>query len=266
VGMAFSLGGLHTHLDLPDGRTFPVLLDRVFVYFQLWGDPGEYRLRVRLVRIQMTADGEEEAQLGADGEPREFPIPTARPVAVPGLNYVEEFAYPIGPVPFREAGLYEYQLWADGTDEPIAASAFWPGSGNMTNEPQVSEDGPYRVFRWLGSPVRRVNSTLLLGPPVRGNATAEELTWPVVSPVRRVNSTFLDGPPVRGNATAEELAWPVVETGSEAIPSLPGEPLPPEAESGVRHLANELVALLERTAPADRPLVLRRLLALVSAA
>ncbi len=49
-----------------------------------------------------------------------FPCPTQRPVAISGLKYMEEFAYPIGPVPFREAGLYEYQLWADGFDEPIA--------------------------------------------------------------------------------------------------------------------------------------------------
>lgn len=34
-GVAFSLGGVYTHVDLPDGQTFPVLLDRVFVYFQL---------------------------------------------------------------------------------------------------------------------------------------------------------------------------------------------------------------------------------------
>lgn len=73
------------------------------------------------MRVQTTADGEEEeVQLGTGGEPREFPIPTTRPVAVSGLNYMEELAYPVGPVPFREAGLYEYQLWADGTDDPIA--------------------------------------------------------------------------------------------------------------------------------------------------
>ncbi len=135
----------------------------------------------------------------------------------------------------------------------------------MTSEPHVSADGPYRVLRWLGSPVRRVNSTLLLGPPVRGNATAEELTWPVVPPTRRVHSTFFDGPPVRGNATAEELAWPVVETGGAAIPSPQALLLLPEAESGVRHLAGELAALLDRTEPIDRPHVLRRFLALVTA-
>lgn len=136
----------------------------------------------------------------------------------------------------------------------------------MTNEPQVSQEGPYQVYRWVGSPGRRVNSTLFLGPPIRGNATAEELTWPVVSPVRRVNSTFLDGPPIRGNATAEELTWPVVSLGSDVITPSADAPLPPDAESGVQHLAGELAALLERTEPADRPTVLRRLLALVSAA
>ena len=64
---------------------------------------------------------------------------------------------------------------------------------------------------------RRGRSIFIDGPPERGNATAEELTWPVVSCVPRGRSTFIDGPPERGNATAEELTWPVIETGSEVI-------------------------------------------------
>jgi hypothetical protein len=120
-GAGFGLGGVYTHFDLPDGQTFPILAEQMWVYFQLWGDVGEYRLRTRLVRIRTTEDDEEEeVQLGPDGEPREFPMPPRRPVLVSGLNYMEEAAYLIGPVPFREAGLYEYQLWADGFDTPIA--------------------------------------------------------------------------------------------------------------------------------------------------
>ncbi len=120
-GAGFGLGGIYTHYDLPDGFSFPVRVERVFVYFQLWGDSGEYRVRIRLVKINETPENElEEIQLGPDGVPREFPLPTERPVTISGLNYVEEVACPIGPVPFREAGVYEYQLWVDGIDEPIA--------------------------------------------------------------------------------------------------------------------------------------------------
>lgn len=80
-------------------------------------------MRLRLVRI--AADGEneeEEIQLGDDGEPREFPAPDRPPItgSVSGLNFVEEFAVSIGPVWFPMAGVYEYQLWAEGVDEPIA--------------------------------------------------------------------------------------------------------------------------------------------------
>lgn len=115
----FALGGIYTHLDLPDGSAYPVRLNRMFVYFQLWGDPGEYQLRVRLVRIETDANNEEvEIQLGENAYPREFPLPRICPIT--GLAYVEEFAYAIGHVPFGVAGIYEYQLWADGIDEPIA--------------------------------------------------------------------------------------------------------------------------------------------------
>ncbi len=130
----------------------------------------------------------------------------------------------------------------------------------MTDEPQVSTDGPYRVWRW---PRGRTRSTLYLGPPIAGNATVEELTWPVVSAVRRVRSTFIDGPPVQGNFTHEELNMPVVDTGCEVItPS--AEVLSSEAESAVRQFAGEVAALLERTAPAERAAVLHRLRGLLS--
>jgi len=117
----FSIAGIYTHIEPPEGFSFPFRLDRVFVYFQLWGDPGIYRPRIRLVRVSITDDDEEEEiHLGTAGEPREFPMPPPHLVEITGLNYVDEVAFPIGPVPFREAGLYEFQLWADGVGSPIA--------------------------------------------------------------------------------------------------------------------------------------------------
>jgi hypothetical protein len=68
-----------------------------------------------------TEDDEEiEVHLGRNGEPREFPTPGQRSVPVSELEYINEIAFPIGPVPFVEPGTYEFQLWADGYDEPIA--------------------------------------------------------------------------------------------------------------------------------------------------
>jgi len=117
----FGLAGIITHIVPPEGYQYPFRLDRVFVYSQLWGDAGEYRLRVRLVKIVTSEDDkEEEMHLGPNGNPREFPMPAQRPAVVTGLEYVEQVAFPIGPVPFREAGLYEFQLWADGIDQPIS--------------------------------------------------------------------------------------------------------------------------------------------------
>jgi len=118
LGIAFA--GLYSEIAPPDGMSFPIRLDRMFVYFQLWGDVNDYRLWIRLVEISMDEFGAVSVvQLGRDGSPREFRPPTNRPFAISGVNFVEEFAFPIGPVPFRYAGLYEFQLWVDGVEEPI---------------------------------------------------------------------------------------------------------------------------------------------------
>jgi hypothetical protein len=117
----FDLGGIFVHVEPPEGITFPFRLDRIFIYFQLWGEPGEYRVRVRLVLIHTTGSGEEtEMQLGPWGEPREFPMPGQRSIVVTEIEYVQQVTFPISRVPFREPGVYEYQLWVDGIDEPIA--------------------------------------------------------------------------------------------------------------------------------------------------
>lgn len=116
----FGLAGIYVNIERSEGMEFPIRLDRVFVYCQLWGDPGEYELRVRLVKLETDGDGEPvEIQVGEFGESREFPMPPGRPAVVSGIEYVDEVAFPIGPVAFPKPGLYEYQIWADGIDSPI---------------------------------------------------------------------------------------------------------------------------------------------------
>ena len=41
---------------------------------------------------------------------------------------------------------------------------------------------------------------------------------PVVYPRKRGRSTFIEGPAQIGNATAEELTWPIVKTGEIVRP------------------------------------------------
>lgn len=115
------VGGILTHIEPPEGLDFPFRLERVIVYAQLWGDPGDYRFWIRLVKIETDEyDEEVEVQLGADGMPRQFPIPTQRPFEISGLNFLDELAFPIPAVPFADRGVYEFQLWAEGIDEPVA--------------------------------------------------------------------------------------------------------------------------------------------------
>ncbi len=116
----FSLGGILTRVVPDSAEGFPYLLERAFAYIQLAGDPGEYLLRIRLVRVEPVGyDEEVEIQLSTDGEPREFAMPTRRPATVAGLVPVEEFAFPMESIPFPVSGTYEFQLWVDGIGHPV---------------------------------------------------------------------------------------------------------------------------------------------------
>jgi hypothetical protein len=117
----FSLGGLVAHLAIPEGWAFPLLIDKLFMYVQLWGDDAEYQFRIRLVRIESTEDEEREVDLGPNGEVREFMIPSKRLVDVSTLIFVQEVAFPIRNVYFPISGLYEFQLWAEGFETPVVS-------------------------------------------------------------------------------------------------------------------------------------------------
>ncbi len=115
----FSLGKLVVRLSPDPPGEFPLRVDRLFVFAQLFGTPDEYRLLVRLLRIDRTEFGEEvETQLGPDEEPLQFRI--HKPFTITGLLLVDAFALPITNLPFPTPGLYEFQLWWDGNDEPLA--------------------------------------------------------------------------------------------------------------------------------------------------
>jgi hypothetical protein len=99
------------HARPSDGNGFPFRLSRLFVFAQLFGTPGEYTLRVRLLRIGVV-DDEEIVETRRDFGPKT--------VAITGENYVECFAIAVADVWSPEPSVYEFQLWADGFDEPLA--------------------------------------------------------------------------------------------------------------------------------------------------
>lgn len=94
-----------------DGNGFPFRVARLFVYAQLFGTTGDYAIRVHLLRIGTSDEGETVLTR------REFG-PMA--IQITGENYVEGFAIPLADVWFAEPGVYEFQLWADGFDDPLA--------------------------------------------------------------------------------------------------------------------------------------------------
>jgi hypothetical protein len=85
------------------------------------GETGEYRFRIRLVRIEKQGyDEEVEVPLGIGGVYKDFDSPFGRPFELTGLNYVDEMAFPIDALRINDPGLYEFQLFVEGMDEPIA--------------------------------------------------------------------------------------------------------------------------------------------------
>jgi hypothetical protein len=101
-----SLDGVIVHVRLP---RFPARVRRVCLFAQMHGTPGEYVLRVRLVRIGVDEDGDavEAAQVAVFG-PWE--------IELPGENYVECYGLVMTAVPFDEPSVYEFQLFADDQD------------------------------------------------------------------------------------------------------------------------------------------------------
>lgn len=93
---------------------YPLRFPRLFGYAQLHGEAGHYAVRVLLVQISTTEDGEEtQSMLGEYGE-----FGTFGPWAVELVS--EEFVYECG-FPFEDVllpspGLFEFQLWRDGDE------------------------------------------------------------------------------------------------------------------------------------------------------
>jgi len=115
---AFSLGKLVVQLRPPDGDTLPIHVDRLFTFVQLTGTPGPYTLRALLVRIERVGyDGEDEVPVLRHGRPTQS---GPWDIELFGQEFFEGFAFSMANLRFDEPGVYEFQLHADGYDDPLA--------------------------------------------------------------------------------------------------------------------------------------------------
>jgi hypothetical protein len=120
IESGIGISGIFIHLVPRGGLSFPYIFDWVFVYFQMSGDAGDYFVRVRLVKIETDENNEEyEVQIGRDGGSMEFFPDTTRPFGISGLNYCEEYSFLLPAFQIDETGIYEYQLFVEGFEEPL---------------------------------------------------------------------------------------------------------------------------------------------------
>jgi hypothetical protein len=111
VDSGCSLLRIVVHIRPSEGQAFPFRVRRLFLFAQLSGTSAEYLVRVRFLRIGIDDEGEETTTELQHYGPWE--------VFIPGDNYAECFCLLVENIPFPDEGVFEFQLWIDGFDEPL---------------------------------------------------------------------------------------------------------------------------------------------------
>jgi hypothetical protein len=110
----YSLSSLIITVAPEVGDDYPFLEPRVFLYLQLFGAPGDYILRLRLVKIDLTDYGEEVEQIVEERGPWR--------IQVSGDEFVESCVFELkGGLGIQEPGVYDLGIWIDGEDALLAS-------------------------------------------------------------------------------------------------------------------------------------------------
>ncbi len=112
-GGKHSLGQMVVNLHNPDGSDDPFVEPRLFVCCQLFGTVGDYNLRIVFAEVLADENGDETERAVKRWGPWLVPVTD--------LDLVETHGLLLPRVPFDGPGVYEFQLWADGFDAPLAA-------------------------------------------------------------------------------------------------------------------------------------------------
>lgn len=122
----YSLARIVVNVRPPTGSDGQFVEPRLFAYVQLCGTVGEYEARLKLVQVTVDDAGDELERELAEWGPRLIPVT--------GIDLAESYALELRSVWFDGPGLYEFQFWLDGFDEPLAAE--------RVQVPSVIEESP----------------------------------------------------------------------------------------------------------------------------
>ena len=107
-----SLGRVVVTVRPPEGVVGPFVVPRLFAYFQLHGDIGDYTAWISMVQVEITDDGDEVDRPVTQWGPQTAPVS--------GLEYVDGQGMILNVVPFDGPGVYEFRLWLAECDDVVA--------------------------------------------------------------------------------------------------------------------------------------------------
>jgi hypothetical protein len=102
-GQSYTLKGLMNWLMPQDEFGYPLVVERIVLFAQVWGSRAEHRLTIDLVRLEEN----DEVWVASFG-PRSFPVY--------GNEFVESQKWTLHQVCFPIPGLYEFRLFVDNQD------------------------------------------------------------------------------------------------------------------------------------------------------
>ncbi len=106
----YTLRRVIVHLRPPD-NLFDFIEPRLWLFAQVSGEEREYTVQVRMVRIGRNDIGEETAEDPVTFRPSGFYLS--------GDLYVATIGVPVSHIPFRAAGVHEFQLWQPNAEFPL---------------------------------------------------------------------------------------------------------------------------------------------------
>ena len=109
-GKSYTLVGITNWLQPEVGFDYPLIVERLMVFAQYWGQRGEHRVRIDLYQVDIE-DGNE-AFVTTYGN---------LSLAVHGNDFVESRRWLLHQVLFEKHGLYEFRIFLDDEFDPIAS-------------------------------------------------------------------------------------------------------------------------------------------------
>lgn len=107
----YSLRAVISHLRPHDDLGYPLCMESLMVYVELFGEPGRHLTRVVVVLIDPSEEVPDQVVATFDWKPARVR---------PGL-FVDGAKFQLMQIPFDIPGLYEFRFMLDGYEDPLIA-------------------------------------------------------------------------------------------------------------------------------------------------